>query len=137
MAVTDEMEKIALAHRPHAACLVPERREEVTTEGGLDVASQESRVAQAVQQLGAAGSRVSLFIDPDLQQVEAAVRVGAPAIELHTGAYAEAHGAAAAAELTRLIRAAELGARLGLSVHAGHGLHYHNVQLVAAIPQIV
>jgi len=137
LALAPEMIAIARGVRPADCCLVPERREEITTEGGLDVASQLDRVREAVQVLTAAGSRVSLFIDPESRQVEAAKHVGAPAIELHTGAYAEAHGAGQATELARLAKAAELGARLGLSVHAGHGLHYHNVQPVAAIPQII
>ena len=137
LALVPEMVAIACQVRPSDCCLVPERREEITTEGGLDVVSQQQRVQQVVQTLAAAGSRVSLFIDPELRQVEAAARLGAPAIELHTGAYAEAQGAAQATELARLAQAAELGARLGLSVHAGHGLHYHNVQPVAAIPQII
>ncbi len=117
--------------------LVPEKREEITTEGGLDVASQVPRLTDAARRLSAAGVRLSLFIDPDLRQVEAAARIGAPAIELHTGAYADSSGAAQAAELSRLLASAQLGARLGLSVHAGHGLHYHNVQPVAAIREIV
>ena len=137
LALAPEMVGIACKVQPSDCCLVPESREEITTEGGLDVTSQLDRVREAIQVLGAAGSRVSLFIDPDPRQVEAAKHVGAPAIELHTGAYAEAQGAGQATELARLAQAAELGSRLGLSVHAGHGLHYHNVQPVAAIPQII
>jgi pyridoxine 5-phosphate synthase len=137
MAVTDELLGIACELRPADCCLVPEKRTEVTTEGGLDVAAQVPRLQEAARRLAAAGVRLSLFIDPDPHQVEAAARIGAPAIELHTGAYAESSGAVQAGELSRLLMSAQLGARLGLSVHAGHGLHYHNVQPVAAIREIV
>jgi pyridoxine 5-phosphate synthase len=137
MAVTEEMLALACELKPADCCLVPEKREEVTTEGGLDVASQVPRLQEAAKRLGQAGVRLSLFIDPDPRQVEAAAHSGAPAIELHTGAYAESSGPQQAAELSRLLAAAQLGARLGLSVHAGHGLHYHNVQPVAAIREIV
>jgi pyridoxine 5-phosphate synthase len=137
MAVTDEMVRIAAEVRPEDCCFVPERRQEVTTEGGLDAAGQESRMKEATALLVGAGIRVSLFIDPDPRQVEAAARIGAPAIELHTGAYAEATGSAKATELERLAACARLGAGLGLAVHAGHGLNYHNVQPVAAIGEIV
>lgn len=137
MALTGELLDIACELRPADCCLVPEKRAEVTTEGGLDVVSQLPRLTQAAQRLAAAGVRLSLFIDPDPGQVEAAARCGAPAIELHTGAYADSTGAAQAAELSRLLSSAQLGVRLGLSVHAGHGLHYHNVQPVAAIREIV
>jgi pyridoxine 5-phosphate synthase len=137
MAVTDEMLRIAAEVQPEDCCFVPEKRQEVTTEGGLDVAGQEGRMKEATGRLVGQGVRVSLFIDPEPRQVEAAARVGAPAIELHTGAYAEAAGAAAATELERLLRCARLGAALGLEVHAGHGLNYHNVQPVAAIREIV
>jgi len=137
MAVTDEMLRIAAEVRPADCCFVPERRQEVTTEGGLDAAGQESRMKDATAVLVGAGIRVSLFIDPDPHQVEAAARIGAPAIELHTGAYAEAMGSAKATELERLAACARLGAGLGLAVHAGHGLNYHNVQPVAAIGEIV
>ena len=137
MAVTEEMLALACELKPADCCLVPEKREEITTEGGLDVASQVPRVQEAARRLAQAGVRLSLFIDPDPRQVEAAARIGAPAIELHTGAYAEATGPQQAAELSRLLASAQLGARLGLSVHAGHGLHYHNVQPVAAIREIV
>jgi pyridoxine 5-phosphate synthase len=116
---------------------VPESREEVTTEGGLDVAGQPTRIAEACQVLAAAGVRVSLFIDPDPAQVEAARGVGAPVIELHTGTYANATGAARARELERVRGAAQLAASLGLIVNAGHGLNYHNVQPIAAIGEIV
>lgn len=137
MAVTEEMLGIAGEVRPEDCCFVPERRQEVTTEGGLDVAGQEARMKEATGRLVAKGIRVSLFIDPEPRQVEAAVRIGAPAIELHTGAYAEARGPARATELERLVKCARLGAGLGLEVHAGHGLNYHNVQPVAAIREVV
>jgi pyridoxine 5-phosphate synthase len=137
MAVTEEMLGIASEVRPEDCCFVPEKRQEVTTEGGLDVTGQESRMKEATATLVERGIRVSLFIDPEPLQVEAAARVGAPAIELHTGAYAEATGAARATELQRLVRCARVGAGLGLAVHAGHGLNYHNVRPVAAIPEIV
>ena len=137
MAVTEEMLAIATEVRPADCCLVPEKRAELTTEGGLDVAAQAARVAGACTTLAAAGIRVALFIDPDRAQVEAAARSGAPAIELHTGSYAEASGAERATELERLRVAARLAAQLGLTVHAGHGLDYHNVQPVAAVAEIV
>jgi pyridoxine 5-phosphate synthase len=137
MAVTEEMLGIAVKVRPQDCCLVPESRQEITTEGGLDVVGQGVRIASAVKTLGAAGIRVSLFIDPDAAQIEAAVRAGAPVVELHTGAYAEAEGAAQARELERLREAARLGASRGLTVNAGHGLHYHNVEPIAAIREIV
>jgi pyridoxine 5-phosphate synthase len=137
MALVAEMLDLACELRPADCCLVPEKRAEVTTEGGLDAASQIPRLQEAAQRLAAAGVRLALFIDPDPRQVEAAARIGAPAVELHTGAYADSSGAAQAAELSRLQASAQLGARLGLSVHAGHGLHYHNVQPVAAIREII
>jgi pyridoxine 5-phosphate synthase len=137
MAVTDEMIRIAQAALPEDCCLVPESREEITTEGGLDVAGQQARVADACRALGGSGIRVSLFIDPDAAQVEAAQRAGAPVIELHTGAYAAARGAAQAREFERLRTAAAHAARIGLTVNAGHGLDYHNVTPVAAIGEIV
>jgi pyridoxine 5-phosphate synthase len=137
MAVTEEMLRIAVQVAPQDCCLVPESRQEITTEGGLDVAGQSARIAAAVQHLSAAGIRVSLFIDPDAAQIEAARRCGAPVIELHTGTYADAEGAAQAREFERLRAAAQLAASLGLIVNAGHGLHYHNVEPIAAIPQIV
>jgi pyridoxine 5-phosphate synthase len=137
LAVTDEMLAIATELRPSDCCLVPERRQEVTTEGGLDVAAQAPRVRAAVGTLNKAGVRVSLFIDPQPKQVEAAAASGAAVIELHTGAYAEARGAERATELERLREAARLGTGLGLVVHAGHGLNYHNVQPVAALREIV
>lgn len=137
MGVTDFMLAFAEDIRPEHVCLVPETRQELTTEGGLDVAGQEARIAAAVQRLAAAGSEVSLFIDADPRQIEASKRVGAPAIELHTGRYADAHTPQeAAAELQRIREGVALGVSLGLIVNAGHGLHYHNVEPVAAIPGI-
>jgi pyridoxine 5-phosphate synthase len=136
MAVTDEMLGIAVQVRPQDCCLVPESRQEVTTEGGLDVLGQSGRVGAAVKTLAAAGIRVSLFIDPEAAQIEASVRAGAPVIELHTGAYAEAEGEAQARELKRLSDAARFGVSRGLVVNAGHGLHYHNVEPIAAIREI-
>ena len=137
MAVTEEMLAIAADVRPSDACFVPEKRQEVTTEGGLDAAGQVARLTDAVRMLGSGRVRVALFIDPDARQIEAAAQIRAPAIELHTGAYAEASGAQQAVELERLRSAARLGASLGLEVHAGHGLDYHNVQPVAAIAEII
>ena len=137
MAVTEQMIRIAQKVLPQDCCLVPESRQEVTTEGGLNVAGQGARVGDAVKELGAAGIRVSLFIDPDLAQIEAAQRAGAPVIELHTGAYADSTGGARAREFERLLGAAKFAARLGLVVNAGHGLNYHNVEPIAAIPEIV
>jgi pyridoxine 5-phosphate synthase len=137
MAVADEMIEIARAVKPSDCCLVPERRQEITTEGGLDVAGQLQRIKEATSVLLGQGIRVSLFIDPDPHQIEAAAHAGAPVAELHTGAYAEAAGSLQANELERLREGARLAAKLGLTVHAGHGLHYHNVQPVAAIPEIV
>ena len=137
MAVTEEMVRIAQKVLPQDCCLVPESRQEVTTEGGLDVAGLGDRVGDAVKALGASGIRVSLFIDPDPAQIEAAQRAGAPVIELHTGAYAESTGGARSREFERLHSAAKFAARLGLVVNAGHGLNYHNVEPIAAIPEIV
>jgi pyridoxine 5-phosphate synthase len=137
MAASDEMVRIACEVRPPDCCLVPERRAEVTTEGGLDVAGQESALKDVCERLAERGIRVSLFIDPERHQLDAARRIGAPVVELHTGAYAEAQGERQARELTRLQDAARYAATLGLTVHAGHGLHYHNVQPIAAIPEIV
>ena len=137
MAVTDGMIRIALDVLPQDCCLVPESRQEVTTEGGLNVSAQNARIGNAVQVLGAAGIRVSLFIDPDAEQIHASHHAGAPVIELHTGAYADASGAARAREYERLRTAAKLAASLGLIVNAGHGLNYHNVEPIAAIPEIV
>ncbi|WEK44224.1 MAG: pyridoxine 5'-phosphate synthase [Candidatus Sphingomonas colombiensis] len=136
MAATEEMLAIALRHRPHATCIVPEKREERTTEGGLDAAGQHNHLAPMVSALGAANIRVSLFIEPDPRQIEAALRLGAPVVELHTGRYAELSGEARATELRRLTDAAALAAKNGIEVHAGHGLTYDNVAPVAAIPQV-
>ena len=137
MAATEAMVAIARRVRPQDVCLVPEKREELTTEGGLDVAGQVARLRETCAALREAGSRVSLFIDPEPAQLEAALEAGAPVVELHTGAYAETSGERQAIELARLVEAARYGSRIGLTVHAGHGLHYHNVQPVAAIPEIV
>ena len=142
MAATEEMLGIALRHRPHAACIVPERRQEVTTEGGLDAAGGRETLRPYCEQLAAAGMRVSLFIDPEPAQLEAARELGAPVVELHTGAYCEAviedrGGARAEAELTRILEAANLAEELGLECHAGHGLTFDSVKPVAAIPTIV
>ena len=136
MAATAEMTEIACRVRPHAVCLVPERREEVTTEGGLDVAGAGPELAERIAVLAAAGSRVSLFIDPDRAQVTAAKAAGAAVVELHTGTYCERTGADQEAELVRLVDAAALAGELGLECHAGHGLTFDNVGPVAAIPQI-
>ena len=136
MAVTDEMLGIAERIKPQDCCLVPEKREELTTEGGLDVLGQEVRMLDACSRMREAGVRVSLFIDADKAQIEAAVRVGAPVIEIHTGHYATARGEAQQAELARIREAAMYAASLGLHVNAGHGLHYHNVQPIAAIPEM-
>jgi pyridoxine 5-phosphate synthase len=137
LAVTDEMLEFARAVRPADCCFVPERRAEITTEGGLDVAGQIQRMTQATKLLTEQGVRVAVFIDPDPRQIEAAAQIGAPAIELHTGAYAECTGSRQATELERLHAGARQAAGLGLEVHAGHGLNYHNVQPVAAIRDIV
>ncbi len=136
MAATDEMLAIALRHRPHAACIVPEKREERTTEGGIDAAGQYDRLAPLVDALRGAGIRVSLFIEPDPRQIEAAIRLRAPVVELHTGRYAELDGEPRTDELRRLSDAAALAAKNGIEVHAGHGLTYDNVGPVAAIPQV-
>ncbi|MBU6378062.1 MAG: pyridoxine 5'-phosphate synthase [Gammaproteobacteria bacterium] len=136
MAVTDEMIAIARRIRPADCCLVPERRAEVTTEGGLDVVGQIGRLRESCALLVAAGIRVALFIDPEPAQIEATARAGATVVELHTGRYCETSGATAARELERLRAGARLAATLGLEVHAGHGLHYQNVQPVAAIAEI-
>ena len=138
MAVTDEMLAIACDILPADVCLVPEKREELTTEGGLDVAGSFDRVLGACQQLDEANIRVSLFVDPDPEQLDACARAGAPVVELHTGAYADAETPAEAEEeLQRIVLAAHHAHEIGLRVHAGHGLHYQNVQRVALIPQIV
>lgn len=137
MAVTEEMIRIAEHYRPAECCLVPERREELTTEGGLNVVGQEAKIAEACRRLAAAGCRVSLFIDADLAQIDAAARSGAPVIEIHTGHYADAADPGVqAAELQRIVSAAELGRAAGLQVNAGHGLNYRNVAEIAALPAI-
>ncbi|MBM3115521.1 pyridoxine 5'-phosphate synthase [Jeongeupia naejangsanensis] len=137
MALTTEMLEHALAIAPQDICLVPERREEVTTEGGLDVKRFAKQTGDYTRTLSEAGMRVSIFIDPDLEQIKLAHDLGAPVIEIHTGRYADAHTPVARdAELARVREAAEYAASLGLIVNAGHGLHYHNVQAIAAIPQI-
>jgi len=136
MAATDEMLEIALRHKPHAACIVPEKREERTTEGGLDAAGQHNHLAPIVARLNDAGIRVSLFIEPDARQIEAAMRLRAPVVEFHTGRYAHVDGEERAAELRRLADAAALAWKNGIEPHAGHGLTYENVVPVAAIPQL-
>jgi pyridoxine 5-phosphate synthase len=136
MAATEEMLEIALRHRPHAACIVPEKREERTTEGGLDAAGQLEHLADFVDRLGDRDIRVSLFIEPTEAQVAAAIRLGAPVVEFHTGRYAHATGEERATELKRLTDAAALAAKNGIEPHAGHGLTFDNVIPVAAIPQL-
>ena len=136
MAVTEEMIGIAKRIGPSDCCLVPEKRAELTTEGGLDVAGQLAKVSAACAALAASDIRVSLFIDPDTDQLDAAKAAGAPVVELHTGAYADAAGAEQDAELRRIIEAAAYGQEIGLVVNAGHGLHYENVTAIAAIAEI-
>jgi pyridoxine 5-phosphate synthase len=135
MAATEEMLEIALRHKPHAACIVPERREERTTEGGLDAAGQHNHLAPIVTRLTDAGIRVSLFIEPDPRQIEAAIRLRSPIVEFHTGKYAHAQGEEREMELRRIADAAALAAKNGIEPHAGHGLTFDNVQPIAAIPQ--
>lgn len=136
MAATDEMLAIALRHRPHAACIVPERREERTTEGGLDAAGHHDSLAPLVERLGKANIRVSLFIEPDRRQIDAAARLGAPVVELHTGRYCHLDDEARERELDRLRDAATYATGLGIEVHAGHGLSFENVGPVSAIPEV-
>lgn len=136
MAATEEMLAIALAHKPHAACIVPEKREERTTEGGLDAAGQHNQLAPIIGRLTDAGIRVSLFIEASERQLEAALRLGAPVVEFHTGEYAHATGEAVPRELKRIADMAALAAKNGIEPHAGHGLTYENVQPIAAIPQL-
>ena len=136
MAATEEMLAIALRHQPHAACIVPEKREERTTEGGLDAAGQAALLERFVGELGAAGIRVSLFVEPDPRQIEAALRLKAPVVEFHTGRYAHLDGEACAAELRRIADAAGLATKNGIEPHAGHGLTFENVAPIAAIPQL-
>lgn len=137
MAVTDEMLGIAAEIRPSDCCLVPESREELTTEGGLDVKGQQDKIRDACERLAESGIRASLFIDPDPAQLDAAVAVGAPVVELHTGRYADTEGDEQQHELERVVAAADYGQQLGLIVNAGHGLHYDNVAAIARIGQIV
>ena len=137
MAATEEMLAIAAQIGPQDCCLVPEKREELTTEGGLDVAGNEDEIRDACARLAEAGIRASLFIDPDPAQLDAAAAAGAPVVELHTGAYAEAEGARQSQELARIAGAATHGDEIGLTIHAGHGLHYRNVAAIASIPEIV
>ena len=136
MAVTPDMLAIALKVRPHAVCLVPEKREERTTEGGLDVITHRAHLAPIINRLQDAGIRVSLFIEADPRQLDMAVELGAPVVELHTGAYCEAEGAERQKQLMRIVAAAEHGAKIGLECHAGHGLNYETVAPIAAIPSI-
>ncbi len=140
MAATPEMQQIALRHVPHAVCLVPEKREERTTEGGLEVAREENRLAHFIAPLREAGCRVSIFIAADKPQIEAAARIGAPVVELHTGAYCDAHAEGRLddrdTELRRLTEMAAYATSLGLEVHAGHGLTYDTVEPIAALPEI-
>ncbi|MGZ8998218.1 MAG: pyridoxine 5'-phosphate synthase [Allosphingosinicella sp.] len=136
MAATEEMLDIALRHRPHAACIVPEKREERTTEGGLDAAGQHNQLAYYVERLGRANIRVSLFIEPDLAQIDAAIRLGAPVVEFHTGRFAHLDGEERAAELRRIADAAALAVKNGIEPHAGHGLSFDNVAAISAIPQL-
>lgn len=137
MAATREMLDIALSHRPHAACLVPEKREEITTEGGLDVAGGHNHLAPFVRQLSEAGSRVSMFVDPDIRQLEASADIGAPVVELHVGPYCEARQVDRARELDRVREAAAAAERLGLECHCGHGLTFDTVGPIAEIPNVV
>jgi len=136
MAATEEMLEIALRHKPHAACIVPEKREERTTEGGLDAAGQHTHLSYYCDRLRYAGVRVSLFIEPDPAQIEAAIRLGVPVVEFHTGRYAHLDGEERAVELKRIANAAALAVKNGIEPHAGHGLTFDNVQPIAAIPQI-
>ncbi|MFZ2995480.1 pyridoxine 5'-phosphate synthase [Sphingobium sp.] len=136
MAATTEMLDIALRYKPHAACIVPEKREERTTEGGLDAAGQFEMLRPVVAALGEAGIRVSLFIEADAVQIDAAIRLGAPVVEFHTGAYAHLTGEARATELRKIADAVALAAKNGIEPHAGHGLTFDNVGPIAAIPQV-
>jgi pyridoxine 5-phosphate synthase len=136
MAATEEMLEIALRHRPHAACIVPEKREERTTEGGLDAAGRHNHLAYYCERLRETGIRVSLFIEPEPAQIEAAIRLGAPVVEFHTGLYAHLEGEEQAVELKRIADMAALAVKNGIEPHAGHGLTFDNVQAIAAIPQL-
>ncbi len=137
MAVTDEMLAIAVLNQPADVCLVPEKREELTTEGGLDVLAHYDAVKYACKHLAEAGIRVSLFIDPDAAQLDAAVACGAPVVELHTGSYADAEKADVESEYQRIVTAAEYGESIGLQINAGHGLHYQNMKPIVRIPQLI
>ncbi|KPN64577.1 pyridoxine 5'-phosphate synthase [Aliiroseovarius crassostreae] len=141
MAATDEMQAIALKHQPHAVCIVPEKREELTTEGGLEVAAQDNRLAEYIAPLRDAGSRISLFIGAEEAQIRAAARIGAPVVELHTGAYCDFHNEGRFeerdAELARLREGAQLAHSLGLEVHMGHGLTYETVMPIAEMPEVM
>jgi len=137
VAATDEMLEIALRHKPHACCIVPEKRQELTTEGGLDAAGQHNRLKHYVDELGRAGIRVSLFIDPDKSQIDAAKALGAPVTELHTGKYCDLIGEAREEELERIREAARYGTSIGLEMHAGHGLSFETVAPIAQIPELV
>ncbi|MGA7713446.1 MAG: pyridoxine 5'-phosphate synthase [Rhizomicrobium sp.] len=136
MAATEEMLAIALKHIPHACCIVPENRQERTTEGGIDAAGQHNRLKPIVYALGDAGIRVSMFVEPDKRQLDASRSLGAPVVELHTGAYCDAEGAEQEKILAKVREAARYGASIGLEIHAGHGLTYENVKPIAAIPEI-
>lgn len=137
MAATDEMVQVAVKYRPHATCIVPEKREELTTEGGLDVLGARERLEAVIPMLSGAGCRVSLFIDPDERQLDAAKSVGAQVVELHTGAYCEVQGADRAEELQRLQKGAAYAQQIGLECHAGHGLGFETVSAVAEIPEVI
>jgi len=137
MAVTEEMLAVAEFNRPSDVCLVPEKRKELTTEGGLDVLANFDSVKYACRRLAEAGIQVSLFVDPDLAQLDAAVECGAPVVELHTGSYADAAVSSVEKEYLRIVRAAEYGESIGLRMNAGHGLHYENVQSIVRIPQLI
>ncbi len=136
MAVTEEMLDIAMDVKPAACCLVPEKRQELTTEGGLDVTNQLEKITDACARLADQGIRVSLFIDPEASQLDAAMQVGAPVVELHTGIYADTDGAEQKSELNRVMSAASYAREIGLIVHAGHGLHYENVSAIARITEV-
>ena len=137
IAPTNEMVKIAIKHKPYACCLVPEKRKELTTEGGLDLIKSESRLSSKVKRLQDAGIKVSLFIDPDIHQIEAANRIGSSAVELHTGSYSDCSNAKRKGEHRRIINAARFSRQLGIECHAGHGLNHKNVIPIAKIPEIV
>tara|TARA_Y100001960_G_C14588607_1_gene784468 strand:- start:267 stop:905 length:639 start_codon:yes stop_codon:yes gene_type:complete len=137
MAATDEMVQLAVKYRPHATCIVPEQRKELTTEGGLDVLGARERLEAVIQKLSGVGCRVSLFIEPDEEQLDAAKSVGAPVVELHTGIYCEVQGADRVVELERLKKGAAYAQKIGLECHAGHGINFETVSAIAEIPEIV